>query len=138
MALNAPKDWPTPCILPFMDRLPATPMSSPTSEEGPLSSVLAEVVEAMQESVAIRLDLMQERAVARMKRGTIRLLMCLAGGASLVAAWIGAQVVVGLWLTANASSIVAAVSLTAINAVVAVLLLVLARVPSTERAGDTI
>jgi hypothetical protein len=120
-----------------MDRLSAIPMSNPATDEAALSSVLAEVIEAMQESVAIRLDLMQERAVARMKRGTIRLVMSLAGGASLLAAWIGVQVVVGLWLTAHASSIVAAASLTAINAVVAVLLLVLAQVGTAAPSGDT-
>lgn len=118
-----------------MDRLPAIPISSPASDEATLSSVLAEVVEALQESVAIRVDIMQERAIARLKLGTLRLLISLAGGASLVAAWVGVQIVIGLWVTTNASSIVAAASLTGINALVALLLLLLARA-TPPNSGD--
>jgi hypothetical protein len=105
-------------------------------DEATLSSVLTEVMAALQESLSVRLDLMQERFIAQMKMGTVRLLLSVAGGASLVAAWVGVQLVVGLWLTAQASLIVAAASLTGLNALVALLMLALARVSPAPGAGE--
>ena len=101
----------------------ALPSLAAVPDEGDsVSAAFADVVEALQESTAARMEQMEVRMLAK-ANGAVRIaLQWGAGIAAAVVGWTCAHVALGLWLSARYDGVTALVVATVIHAAIALCL----------------
>jgi hypothetical protein len=102
-------------------------MNAPSSEQLDLPAALAGVVEALQDSTAARLALLERRLLGNAKQAAVAGLAWGVGIAAAAVAWFGANVTAALWLSAAHGVLAAAVVVTVLHAGIAAGLFRLAR-----------
>ncbi|MDP2342330.1 MAG: phage holin family protein [Deltaproteobacteria bacterium] len=108
---------------------PTTRLMPPVidDDDAPLSAALADIAEAVEDSVSARLELLRQRFFEDTRALAFQSLLWIAAVACFGAAWLATITAFALWLTAVAGPVVAALALGGLHLVAALVLIVAIR-----------
>ncbi len=101
----------------------------------PLSSALAEVIEAVQDSMSARLDVLRERVVQEAQAVALRSMLWLGAIISVAAAWLATVIAFTIWVSAATGPILAALWVALIHIVAGLGFFVAMRAHADEAGG---
>ena len=107
--------------MPFSAQNPPRSLPPVPDDDGvPFSAAVADMFEAVQDSMSIRLDLLQERVLDQTRNVAVQSLLWVGAIASLGAAWLATIVAFTIWVAAASGPVVAALWVAAIHLVAGV------------------
>ena len=104
-------------------------------DAAPLSSALADIVEALEDSMSARLDQLRVRLFDDTRNAVERSLLWIGFGVCAVGAWIALLVAFTLWIGAAQGPVVAALAVAAIHVVAALAFFAATRLRAADSVG---